>query len=117
MRCTMKLATPPLSHPKTATKYTDFNLAVQSGQMFDFKREKQCMQKLRRTLHVGQLRLMIDSVINGTSAIVMLLLEMMHRKLHCHKELQLEADLKNPLRIRKPREEAKVRHLKLECLL
>jgi hypothetical protein len=51
------------------------------------------MQKLKRKLGVDQLRFMVESLTSTTAAFVLLLPEMMHRKLRLDRELAAEAGL------------------------
>jgi hypothetical protein len=75
------------------------------------------MQKLKRKLGVDQLRFMVETVTSTTAAFVLLLPEMMPRKLHLDRELAAEARLDELPQIREVGEEAKVRHLGREYLL
>jgi hypothetical protein len=113
---TMKATTPP-NPLYTEPKDKDPNSAVQFGTMLDCKREEQGMQKLKRKLGVDQLRFMVETVTSTTAAFVLLLPEMMHRKLRLNKELAAEAGLDELPQIREVGEEAKVRHLEREYLL
>ena len=75
------------------------------------------MQNLKRKLGVDQLRFMVETVTSTAAAFVLLLPEMMPRKLHPDRELAAEARLDELPQIREVGEEAKVRHLDREYLL
>jgi hypothetical protein len=75
------------------------------------------MQKLKRKLGVDRLRFMVDIVTSTTAAFVLLLSEMMHRKLRLDRELAAEVGLGELPQIREVGEEAKVQYLEREYLL